>query len=178
YEVWEDGPLAVCQKLGDPAIRARFAEILAAFGSTMEEIRLAWVPGKQNSRFQGKSVAEYAAHRGQSPADALADLLIEENLAALSVLYRGDDRLVKPFLAHEKFMLGTDGIYFPDGVVHPRLCGSAARILGPMVRDRRLFSLEEAVRKLSSRAAERFRLKDRGVIREGAFADLAIFNPD
>src|SRR4030081_1302591 len=81
-------------------------------------------------------------------------------------------------LAHAKSMLGTDGIYFADGLVHPRMYGSAPRILGPLVRDRRLFSLEEAVHKLTARAAERIGLKDRGILREGAFADLAIFNPD
>ena len=89
-----------------------------------------------------------------------------------------DPTLIEPILAHPRFMLGSDGIYHPDGVVHPRVYGSAPRILGHFVRERKLFSLEEAVYKLSTYAAERFRLARRGVLRAGNFADLVVFDPD
>jgi N-acyl-D-aspartate/D-glutamate deacylase len=63
-------------------------------------------------------------------------------------------------------------------VVHPRVYGSATRILGHFVRQRKLFSLEDAVYKLSAYAAERFRLAKRGVLRAGNFADVVVFDPD
>jgi N-acyl-D-amino-acid deacylase len=110
-------------------------------------------------------------------ATAVCDLIIEENLAVLSVLRVGDDALVEPFLGHPKCMLGSDGIYQPDGQVHPRVYGSTARMLGPLVRERKLFSLEEAVRKMTGVPAERFGLVDRGVVRAGSFADLVVFDP-
>jgi N-acyl-D-amino-acid deacylase len=177
YEVWEDGPLAAVAKLADPAIRARFESLLACCGAPLERIVLAWTASKAGAACQGQNVLQYAARQDKSPADALADLLMEENLAVLCVIETGDDEWIDPFLEHPKFMLGSDGIFFADGQVHPRVYGSAPRMLGPLVRDRKLFSLEEAVRKMTAAPAERFGLADRGQIREGAFADLVLFDP-
>ncbi len=177
YEAWEEGPLAVPARLRNPALVRRFAELLAGHRSHAEQIRLAWVATKDNADVQGLSIAEFAARRGKPLAEALVDLLIDEQLAVLAVFRADDDRLVEPFLAHPKQMLGTDAIYTEDGPIHPRIFGSAARMLGPLVRDRRLFTLEEAVRKMTGYPAERFGLVDRGVIREGAFADLVVFDP-
>jgi N-acyl-D-amino-acid deacylase len=178
YEVWEDGPLGVLPKLRDPAVRDRFARLLACFALPMEQVEVVWTATRANEHLRGKSVAEIAARAGRPAAEVVCDLLIEENLAVLCLLEAADDSLVDPFLEHEKFMLGTDGIYFADGRVHPRMYGSAPRILGPLVRDRKLFSLEAAVHKMTGVPAERFGLVDRGIVREGAYADLVVFNPD
>ncbi len=178
YEVWEDGPLAVVSKLKDPAIRAKFAHGLQSARYSLDEVHIAWLPGKENSHYQGKTLSEYIAAVNLPPADALCNLLIEENLAVLLVFHYGDDTLVEPFLAHERYMMGSDGIFHEDGVIHPRQYGSAARLLGPCVRDKKLFSLEEAVYKLSAYPAERFGLANRGRLQEGYFADLVIFDPE
>ena len=178
YEVWEEGPLNAVVKLTDPVLRERFEALLADYALGLDQIHIAWVGGKENTRYQGMKLQDYVAQTGKGTADALCDLLIEENLSVLLVFDQGEDRLVDAFLKHPKYMMGTDGIYFEGGVVHPRVYGSAARLIGPLVRDRRLFSLEEAVRKLSGYPAERFGLKDRGVIREGAFADIAVFDAE
>ncbi len=178
YEVWEDGPLAAVDKLRDPGVRHRVAFAVDCFDLAPERITLAWLASQDKLRYRGWSLAAYAAEAGKQVAEALCDLLIEENLAGLSVLENGDDRLVGPFLQHPKCMFGSDGIYFPDGRVHPRVTGSATRMLGPLVRDWKLFSLEEAVRKMTGYPAERFGLTDRGVLHEGAFADLVVFDPN
>jgi N-acyl-D-amino-acid deacylase len=112
---------------------------------------------------------------GKSPGEALCDLLIEENLGVLLVMHMGHDELIQPFLAHECYMMGSDGIYHEDGVVHPRQYGSAARLLGPAVRNGWL-SLEDAVHKLSGYPADRFGLVERGQLREGWCADLVVFD--
>lgn len=179
YEAWDDGPLGVAAKLGDPAIRERFAfDLATVYKPQLERIRIAWVPSKANAIHQGSSLADYIAAVGKSPVDALCDLLIEESLSVLCVFHRGDDALVEPFLKHDKFMVGSDGIYQPDGPVHPRQYGSFPRMLGSIVRDRKWLTLEQAVRSASSVPAKRFGLVDRGELRVGAFADLVVFNPE
>ncbi|MBI2827060.1 MAG: D-aminoacylase [Planctomycetia bacterium] len=177
-EAWEDGPLAVLSKLADPTVRRRFATQLADYNLDLDHIRIAWVGSREREDLMGLSLAAYARQRGREPAEALADLLIEENLGVLCVFHVDDDRLVEPFLKHPKFMLGSDGIYFPEARIHPRQFGSAARMLGPLVRDRKLFTLEAAVRTMTSMPAARFGLTDRGVVRPGAYADLVVFDAE
>lgn len=176
YEVWEKGPLSVLSYLNDPQIRDRFAHSLSLFD--LDTVHIAWLPGRDNARHIGKKLSTFVAESGKPAADALADLLIEERLAVLLVFSWGDDALVRPFLQHDRFMMGSDGIYFADGSVHPRVYGSGARLVGGCVRDQKLFSLEDAVYKQSGFPAARFGMKDRGVIRDGTFADIVVFDPD
>lgn len=179
YDVWEQGPLGVAARLTCPEVRRRLAALLShPIRTSLDKVHLAWVGGKHNSRLLGQRLSEIIAASGKPPADALADLLIDEGLAALAVFHVGDDRLAEPFVAHPRSMIGSDGIYFPDGVVHPRQYGTAPRVLGPLVRQRGLMTLETAVHKLSGWPAERFGLVDRGLLRPGAFADLAVFDPE
>lgn len=178
YDAWEDGPIATIGKLSDAGTRERFAAGLEAMRLPLDRIRIAWLQGKENAHWQGKSLLEYVEGTGLSASDALLDLMIEERLAGMLVFDEGDDRLVYPFLQHELFMMGTDGIYCSDGPVHPRVYGSTGRFLGPMVRDLKLTTLENAVHKMTGYSAERFRLADRGTVGEGAFADLTIFNAE
>jgi N-acyl-D-amino-acid deacylase len=175
YEVYEQGPLGVQAHLKRPEVRAQMEENLRHV--RLDKTHIAWVPGKENSRHQGKWVADYVAEMGVSPAEALCNLLIEENLGVLLVMHQGDDELIAPFLAHDCYMMGTDGIYHPDGVVHPRQYGSAARLLGPAVR-KGWMPLEDAVYKLSGLPALRFGLVERGQLREGWAADVVVFDAD
>jgi N-acyl-D-amino-acid deacylase len=176
YEVWPNGPLAALGYLNDPQIRERFAHSLSLLD--LDNIHIAWLPGKDNARHIGKTLAEYVAETRQSPAAALINLLIEERLAVLLVFRHTDDTLVAPFLQHEKFMLGSDGIYFPDSAVHPRVYGSSTRLLGGCVRDQQIFSLEEAVNKLTGYPASRFGMVNRGILRVGAFADIVVLDAE
>ena len=176
HEVWEEGSLAVLGKLTDRRLRREFARDLSR--TRLESAHIAWLPSRENQRYIGRLLSEYVAEVGKSPEDALCDLLIEENLAVLLVFHHGADELIAPFLAHDCYVMGTDGIYFPDGQVHPRMYGSAPRLLGPCVRDQGLFSLEEAVARLSDRPARRFGCAERGQVKEGWFADLVVFDAD
>ncbi|HUG70922.1 MAG TPA: D-aminoacylase [Pirellulaceae bacterium] len=178
FEAWADGPMAAASKLRDPVMASWFYEGLRLHRLPLDRIHIAWVNSKENSKHQGKLVTDYIAETGLSEVEALTNLLHEERLAVLLVFREGDDRLVHSLLQHDLYMMGTDGIYQPDGVIHPRQYGSAGRLLGSCVRDLKLFPLEAAVHKLSGRAAERFGLQDRGVLKEKAHADIVVFNPE
>jgi N-acyl-D-amino-acid deacylase len=177
YEVWSDGPLGVLSKLDRPEIRARFREALAAFGVPLSEIHIAWTAAPGCEGLHGMCVDEFVRQRNKPVEEALIDLLIDSNLSTLLVAGAPLDHLVEPLIQHDLAMHGSDGIWHPGGHVHPRVYGSAGRWLGPYVRDRKLFSLEEAVHKLSGKSAARFGLADRGIIRQGAFADVVVFDP-
>jgi N-acyl-D-aspartate/D-glutamate deacylase len=178
YEVWEDGPLGVVNRLDRPDVRAHFREAMAAFGTPLSQIHIAWTAAPRCEHLHGMRLDEFVRQTNKPVEDALIDLLIDSNLATLLVAGSPQDHLVEPLIKHDLAMLGSDGIYFAGGHVHPRVYGSAGRWLGPLVRDRKVFSLEEAVHKLSGRSAARFGLADRGVVREGAFADLTVFDPN
>jgi N-acyl-D-amino-acid deacylase len=175
YEVWEDGPLSTMAKLNRPGLREKFEARLNSYD--LGDIHIAWLPGADNARWIGKRLDEYVRSTGKDAADALCDLLIEERLAVLLVFRSGNNKLVEPFVRHEKYMQGTDGVFFAGAAVHPRMFGSAPRLLGDFVR-RGVLSLEEAVYKLAAYPAQRFGLKNRGLLHEGYYGDLVIFDPD
>jgi N-acyl-D-amino-acid deacylase len=178
YEVWDQGPLAVLDQLRSPEVRRRFGEGLEDYRAQFPHARIAWLLSAENKRHQGETLEQFlAAHEG-SAADVLCDLLIEERLAVLLVLGETEDRLIEPMLQHELYMMGSDGIYHEDGPVHARVFGSAPRLLGQLVRDRGLMSLEEAIYKLSAFPATRYGLTDRGTLKAGQFADVVVFDPE
>jgi N-acyl-D-amino-acid deacylase len=183
YEAWEDGPLGVLGKLDRPEIRARFRAGLDALAVPLDQITIAWSAAIQREgeapaeSLVGKTLAQFIEESAKPVEEALIDLLIDSNLATLMVVGPYDkDHLVEPLVQHDLAILGSDGIYFPGGYVHPRVFGSAGRWLGSLVRDRKLHSLEAAVQKASGKPAARYGLAGRGVIREGAFADLIVFD--
>lgn len=179
YEVWSEGPWGVTGRMSRAGVRERFERGLAEFRLQPEQIRIAWVAGDENHCWLGRTLQEYADAMQVDVAEAVWRLLVEERLAVLVVLGSdADDALVEPFVAHDSGMVATDGIFCEGGHVHPRQFGSTGRVLGRYVRDRKLLTLEQAVYKLSGFPAARFRLEDRGQIREGAFADLVVLDPE
>jgi N-acyl-D-amino-acid deacylase len=120
----------------------------------------------------GRDLADIARDMGVEPQEAARRLL-----PAGAIYFTMDEDDVQRVLSWPEAMIGSDGL--PHDVhPHPRLWGTFPRVLGHYSRDLKLFSLEEAVRRMTSLTAERFGLKDRGVVREGAWADLVLFDAD
>lgn len=135
-----------------------------------ERVMIAW--SEPHPGISGRYLDDIATEWGCSQREALARL--KPGGAIYFILDEAD---VRRILAYPHTMIGSDGLPH-DRHPHPRLWGTFPRVLGHYVRDVGLFGLEEAVHKMTGKAAARFGLRDRGAIRPGAFADLVLFDPD
>ncbi len=133
---------------------------------------------KHQHQYEGKRLDEVAAMMNLPLDQATRRLLEEEENAVVAVMFIMDEGDVRRVLQHPSCMIGSDGLPSPTGNPHPRLYGTFPRILGRYVREEQLIPLEEAVRRMTSLPAKKFRLADRGEVRPGAWADLVIFDPD
>ena len=133
---------------------------------------------KHQHQYEGKRLDEVAEMMDLPVEQATARLLREEENAVAAVMFIMDEGDVQRVLRHPTCMIGSDGLPSPTGKPHPRLYGTFPRVLGRYVREEGLFSLEEGVRRMTSLPATKFRLADRGLIREGAWADLVVFDPE
>jgi N-acyl-D-amino-acid deacylase len=132
----------------------------------------------------GLSVSEIAAMEGVAPLDAALDLIADSE-GQVGCVRHGQSEVVVRALMQLPFVVpGSDGYSLsPEGVLgrrkpHPRSYGTFPRVLGKYVRDEGVLTLAEAVRKMSAVPAERLGLTDRGIIQEGARADIVVFNAD
>ena len=120
---------------------------------------------------------------GKDPRDAVMDLVVADRGDSYVIISIMEEADVRTALAHPLVSIDTDsGARAEDGPLsdsksHPRAWGTFARILGKYVREEKLLTLEEAVRKMTSRPAARVGLKDRGILRPGLFADITVFDP-
>ena len=148
-----------------------------------ENIYIGYIPSDKNKDFEGLNLRELGEKLGKPPFEAITDLLVEEKGAISQLIFgvSGDRQNEEPIKAIVKHPLGgyaTDAIDIGRGKPHPAAYGTYPRILGHYVRELKLLSLEDAVRRMTSFPANRLGIKDRGIIREGCFADLVLFDPD
>jgi N-acyl-D-amino-acid deacylase len=171
----------IVARLGDAAVRSRIRTDLGQANWSWERLVLAGRPGGEHARFVGLDLARAASLAGQEEVDFVCDLLLAEELEALLVWKPDEspnaDADLLAMLAHPAQMLGSDGIYGP-GRLHPRGYGSFARFLGRFVREEGMLTLEEAIARVTSLPAKRFRLTGRGEIKPGSVADLVVLDPD
>jgi N-acyl-D-amino-acid deacylase len=129
----------------------------------------------QRADLLGKTLAEIGEERGCDPFVAALDLLEQTGLDVTMIDHYATEETVRTIFRHPLHLVGSDGIF--GDRPHPRLYGTAARVLGRYALKERLIPVEEAVARLSARAADRIGLTDRGRIREGLRADLVLLDP-
>jgi len=187
YEKW-------AERLNDPDIRARvkkemktraedWENLYEAAGSA-ENLLLVGFKNDSLKYLTGKSLAEVAAMRNQSPEETAMDLVVQDGSRVGTVYFLMSEENVKKQIALPWMSFCSDsGSLAPEGVFlksnpHPRAYGNFARLLGKYVREEKVIPLEEAVYKLTTLPATNLKIHHRGALKEGYYADLAIFDPD
>jgi N-acyl-D-amino-acid deacylase len=192
--VQEGGLDAWIERLKDPTIRARVMremstptdewENLYYATGTPENILLVGFKTDSLKALTGKSLAEVAAMYGKSPEETAMDLVIADDSRVGTVYFLMSEDNVRRQIALPWVSFGSDaGSLAPEGVFlesnpHPRAYGNFARLLGRYVRDERIISLAEAIRRLTSLPASNLKLERRGSLHSGYYADIVVFDPD
>jgi N-acyl-D-amino-acid deacylase len=191
--VREGGREALLKRLADPTLRARAKDDMAKETKDWENqwlgagggagVTVMGVLDKKLGRYDGRTAAEIARAEGKDSRDVVIDLVIADRANTSCIIAIMDEADVRAALVHplvafctDSGAMGVDGPFAGEGS-HPRGWGSATRILGHYVREQKLLSLEEAIRKMTSFPAQAVGLKDRGLLKEGFAADLVLFDP-
>lgn len=129
--------------------------------------------------FEGKMVPDIATEHEWSVEETVRNVLTSERgRQVICIHFIIDEADIETNLRHPKMLVGSDGIPVLKGNPHPRLYGTMPRVLSRYVRERKVLTLEDAIRRMTSASCERFGLVDRGLVREGYFADLVLFDPE
>ncbi|MBN3522063.1 D-aminoacylase [Algoriphagus lutimaris] len=187
YDKW-------AERLQDPAIRKRVLKEMTTPTNEWESLMQAVegpdkiiLVGFKNDSLKyltGKTLAEVAAMRNLSPEETAMDLVVQDGSRVGTIYFLMSEENVKKQIALPYMSFGSDaGSYSIEGIFlkssyHPRAFGNFSRLLGKYVREEQVIPLEEAIHKLTTLPANNLKIKKRGALKEGFFADLAIFDPN
>jgi N-acyl-D-amino-acid deacylase len=173
----DGGVDSMLARLKDSAERRRIAdEIVATIAWRWSDVFISALRSAANANTIGRNLQQIAESRGCAPVDAMIDLLLEEEGQVNMLSFNQSEENLRLSLTHPLAIVISDGFYV-NGRPHPRLCGTFPFLLGEICRERKWLTLEDAVRKITSRPAERFHVLDRGILQPGAFADVTVFDP-
>ena len=190
----EGTPGEIVARLKDPASRAEIRRAIdqGLPGWDNNEVKsvggwhgvlVATCQKPENKQYEGQRLDEVARSMGKEPVDALCDLLISEDAAAEAIYFSMSEADVELAMKQPWVGIGSDGeAVNPDmkfaGRPHPRFYGTFPRVLGVYVREKKVLTLPDAVRKMTALPAQITGLADRGLLRPGMAADITIFNPN
>ena len=178
------GKERILERLRDATERARIQEELRrtyGAGDRWRRIMVVSIAGRVGEDLEGLTVAEIAELRDADPHTVLVDLLVQTELGAKAITFSMNEENMRRILKKPYVMIGSDAWAVraenESEHTHPRAYGTFPRVLGRLVRDG-LLSLPEAIHKMTGMPAERFHLVRRGLLREGWFADIVVFEPE
>ena len=181
--VQEGGHRAWIERMKDPKVRPRLLDDIRKELSEQPPEGILMVGFKtlgMSKKYLAKTVAEAAKMRGQSPEEAIVDMVIEDDNRIQCIYFSMSEENIRKKIQLPWVSFCSDaGVYSDISKsfrTHPRAFGSFIRVLGKYSRDENLFPLEEGIRRLTSFPASNLKLKQRGLLRENYFADLVVFN--
>ena len=191
--VFDGGREAAYKRLQDPAIRKKIAEAvrtptdewenLYLLAGSPDRILLASFRSEKLKPLTGKTLAEVARMRGEDPVETIMNLVLEDRSRIGTIYFLMSEDNIKKQIRQPWVSFGSDAASIaPEGnflksAAHPRAYGNFARLLGKYVREEKVISLEEAVRRLSGLPATNLGLDHRGFLKPGMFADVVVFDP-
>jgi N-acyl-D-amino-acid deacylase len=189
----EGGYQALFKRLRDPAERARIRQAMATPTDEWENLHLAAgspdrvllvdFKSEKLKPLTGKTLAEVAKMRGKDPFDTILDLMLEDESRVGAVYFLMSEDNIRKQLQKPWVSLGSDAASMaPEGIflkssTHPRAYGNFARLFAKYVREDKVLTLEDAIRRVTSLPAANLELSDRGKLQSGFFADVVVFNP-
>ena len=183
--VQEGGHRAWIERMKDPKVRPRLLDDIRKELSEQPPEDILMVGFKtleMSKKYLAKTVAEAAKMRGQSPEEAIVDMVIEDDNRIQCIYFSMSEENIRKKIQLPWVSFCSDaGVYSDISKsfrTHPRAFGSFIRVLGKYSRDENLFPLEEGIRRLTSFPASNLKLKQRGLLKENYFADIVIFNAD
>jgi N-acyl-D-amino-acid deacylase len=191
--VFDGGREALEKRLQDPAARERIVkeirtptnewENLYLLAGSPDKILLVGFRNEALKPLTGKTLAEVAKMRGKDPVETIMDLVLEDRSRVGTVYFMMSEENVKKQMQQPWVAFGSDAASmategdFLKSSTHPRAYGNFARLLGKYVRDEKVITLQEAIRRLSGLPATNLGLDKRGFIKPGMFADVVVFDP-
>lgn len=184
----EGGAAALYDRLGAPEVRAAIRAELSASArwgdvTEAENVLILRVTAEENRKWQGRTLAEVAAARGTGPVETAMDLIASDRSRIQAAFFSMSEENLRAALRRPWVGICSDSASMaPEGAflrapVHPRAYGSFARVLGRYTRDEKVLPLADAIRRMSGLPAATLGLSGRGVLREGAYADIVVFDP-
>jgi N-acyl-D-amino-acid deacylase len=183
----EGGVSRALERLKDPSSRKRIKEELGhehdgwdnlVASTGWDSVYISSLSKGHGANLEGKSIAEISESKGVEPADCAMDLLLEQDGKVSIVFFHMDGSDVEQVMRWDRSLIASDSLHDQAKKPHPRLYGTFPHVLAKYVREDGVLTLEEAVRKMTSFPARRFKLGKRGLIAQGYAADLVVFEPD
>lgn len=184
----EGGAEALFGRLADPAGRARIRADLTGSGrwgdvTDPASVLILHTAAEDNRKWQGRTLADIAAERGVEPVDAALDLIASDRSDVGTAFFSMSEDNLRKALRRPWVSVSSDGASMaPEGAflqapTHPRAYGSFARVLGYYAREEKVLPLADAIRRMSGLPAATLGLAERGLLREGFYADVVVFDP-